>query len=58
VLGKPVRPLDGSSDREERATSTDRWLSRGLAVGGISLLVVGALAVVGVAVLWRPGRKR
>jgi hypothetical protein len=58
LLGKPVKPLDGSSDREERATSTDRWLSRGLAIGGIGLLSVGALAAVGVAVIWRPGRKR
>jgi len=29
-----------------------------LAIGGIGLLFVGALAVTGVAVLWRPGRKR
>ena len=58
LLGKPVRPLDGASDREERATSTDRRVTRGLAIGGIGLLFVGALAVTGVAVLWRPGRAR
>ena len=58
LLGQAKGPLDGSSDREERATSTDRWLSRGLVIGGIGLLSVGAVAVIGLAVLWRPGRTR
>ncbi len=56
VLGQPHDPLPGASDREERATGADRALSRGLAIGGIGLLVLGAVAVTGLVVLWRPGR--
>jgi hypothetical protein len=58
VLGKPRPPIPGASDREERATGADRTLTRGLAVAGIALLAVGAVAVAGLAVLWRPGRSR
>ena len=58
VLGTPRQPMAGASDREERATGTDRTITRGLAVGGIALLAVGAVAVAGLAVLWRPGRTR
>jgi hypothetical protein len=57
VLGLPREPLPGSSDREERATGTDRWLTRGLAIAGIAALFVTAVAVTGLAVLWRPGRR-
>ena len=58
VLGTPRQPMAGASDREERATGTDRTITRGLAIGGIALLAVGAVAVAGLAVLWRPGRTR
>jgi hypothetical protein len=58
VLGTPREPLPGASDREERATGTDRTLTRGLAIAGIAVLAVGAVAVAGLAVLWRPGRAR
>lgn len=58
VLGTPRQPLPGPSDREERATGTDRTLTRGLAIGGIALMAVGCVAVAGLAVLWRPGRTR
>jgi hypothetical protein len=57
VLGVPREPIPGSSDREERATGTDRILSRGLAIAGIAALFVTAVAVSGLAVLWRPGRR-
>jgi hypothetical protein len=57
-LGGAYDPLPGASDREERATDADRALSRALAIGGIGLLVLGAIAVAGLAVLWRPGRSR
>jgi hypothetical protein len=57
-LGRPHDPLPGASDREERATGADRVLSRGLAVGGIGLLFLGAVAVAGLVVLWRPRRSR
>jgi hypothetical protein len=56
VLGRPYEPIAGASDREERATGADRALTRGLAIGGIGLLFLGAVAVAGLAVLWRPGR--
>jgi hypothetical protein len=56
LLGNPRPPLAGASDREERSTNTDRIVSRGLAVVGIGGLCVVALAVIGVAVLWRAGR--
>jgi hypothetical protein len=58
ALGTPRQPLPGASDREERATGTDRTLTRGLAAAGIAVLAVGAIAVAGLAVLWRPGRRR
>ena len=58
VLGRPYDPVPGASDREEQATGADRVLTRGLAIGGIGLLALGAVAVVGLAVLWRPGRPR
>jgi hypothetical protein len=58
VLGPPRQPMAGASDREERATGTDRTITRGLAIGGIALLALGAVAVAGLAVLWRPGRAR
>ena len=57
VLGFPREPLPGSSDREERATWTDRRLTRGFAIAGIAALFVTAVAVAGLAVLWRPGRR-
>jgi hypothetical protein len=56
--GRPYDPLPGASDREERATGADRVLTRGLAIGGYGLLFLGAIAVAGLAVLWRPGRPR
>jgi hypothetical protein len=58
ALGTPREPLPGASDREERAEGADRTISRGLAIGGIVVLAVGAVAVAGLAVLWRPGRTR
>jgi hypothetical protein len=58
VLGTPRPPMPGASDREERATGADRTISRGLAIAGIVLLAVGAVAVAGLAVLCRPGRAR
>jgi hypothetical protein len=58
ALGSPRPPTPGASDREERAIGTDRTLTRGLAIGGIALLGLGAVAVAGLAVLWRPGRRR
>jgi hypothetical protein len=56
VLGQAYDPIPDASDREERATGADRALTRGLAIGGIGLLFLGAVAVAGLAVLWRPGR--
>jgi hypothetical protein len=56
MLGRPHDPIPGASDREERATGADRALTRGLAIGGIGLLFLAAVAVAGLAVLWRPGR--
>jgi len=56
LLRAPRPPLDGASDREERSTNTDRILTRGLAIAGIGALFVGALAVIGLGVLWRPRR--
>jgi len=58
VLGNPRPPLNGVSDREERSTNTDRIVTRGLAYAGIGAFCIGALAVVGLGVLWRPGRSR
>jgi hypothetical protein len=56
VLLDPRPPLAGVSDREERSTNTDRILTRGFAIAGIGALSIGALAVIGLGALWRPGR--
>ena len=56
-LGEGRPPLEGSSDREERAHRTDRTLTRWLgtaAVAATSLVVLGAA---GLALLWRSGRR-
>jgi hypothetical protein len=58
VLRNPRPPLPGESDREERSTNTDRILTRGFAIAGVGALFVGALAVIGLGVLWRPRRSR
>jgi hypothetical protein len=58
VLGNPRPPLAGASDREERSSNVDQILTRGFAIAGIGALFAGALVVIGVAVLWRPGRSR
>jgi len=58
VLRNPRPPLAGASDREERSTNMDQILTRGFAIAGIGALCAGALVVIGVAVLWRPGRAR
>ena len=58
LLRNPRAPLDGASDREERSTNTDRILTHGLAVAGIGALCVAALAVIGLGVIWRPGRSQ
>jgi hypothetical protein len=58
ALGKARPPLAGASDREERSTNTDRIVTQGLAIVGIGGLCAVAIAVIGIAVLWRPGRSR
>ena len=56
ILGIPRPPLSGASDREERSTNADRIISRGLAIVGIGGLCLVAVALIGVGLLWRPGR--
>lgn len=57
-LRNPRPPLAGASDREERSTNTDRILTHGFAIAGVGALFVGAIAVIGLGVLWRPRRSR
>jgi hypothetical protein len=58
MLRNPRPPLTGASDREERSANMDQILTRGFAIAGIGALCAGAVVVIGVAVLWRPGRSR
>ena len=58
ILGAGVEPRPGASDREEKATSTDEALTRGLVIAGLGVLGLLGLIAVGVAYLWRPGRGR
>jgi len=54
VLGRASQPLPGPSDRTERAETTDARLTRGLVIGGVGVLGLGALIGIGLAYLWRP----
>lgn len=56
TLGNARQPLSGASDREERSTNADRIVSRGLAIAGIGGLCLASIALIGVALIWRPGR--
>jgi hypothetical protein len=58
VLGEARAPLDGASDREEQSINADRAVTRGLIIGGMVLLIAGALVGIGLMVLWRPDRSR
>lgn len=57
ALGAGTEPRAGASDREERATGTDARLTRGLVIAGIGGLGLLALVGIGLAYLWRPGRR-
>lgn len=56
VLGAGQPPVAGPSDREERSVAADRQLSRVVLILGTSVLGLGVLGAVGLALLWRPGR--
>jgi hypothetical protein len=56
VLGRPGPPIEGRSDREEASTNTDRALSRGLRVVGLTGLGLAVVVGIGLALIWRPGR--
>ena len=57
LLGDGRPPTEGSSDREERAYRTDRTLTRWLGI--VAAVGTGGLvlAALGLALLWRPGRR-
>jgi hypothetical protein len=57
ALGSGGEPRPGASDREERATTTDERLTRGLVIAGVGGLGLLALVAIGLAYLWRPSRK-
>lgn len=57
ILGAGGEPRPGASDREEKATGADEALSRGLIIAGIGGLGLVALIGIGLAYLWRPGRR-
>jgi hypothetical protein len=56
-LGAGSDPRPGASDREERATGTDDRITRGLVIAGVGGLGLLALVGIGLAYLWRPGRR-
>jgi len=56
VLGTARPPQDGESDREERAVSADRAVSRGLKVFAFTALGLLGLTTVGLALAWRKPR--
>ena len=53
LLGPGRPPLEGRSDREERAMNADRTLSGVLRLGGLVGAAAVVLAGVGLALLWR-----
>lgn len=55
-LGRAGAPLPGASDRAERSASADARLTQGMVVVGLGALGLAALAGIGLAYLWRPGR--
>ena len=56
-LGPGRPPVPGRSDREEVAVHTDRVLTRWVGRAGIAALVVVVLGGVGLAFVWRTGRR-
>ena len=58
VLGAGQPPVEGRSDREEAAVTTDRVLTRWVGGVGVAALVVVVLGGVGLALVWGPGRLR
>ncbi len=57
ALGSAREPLPGPSDRAEKSVTTDRRVSRGLTWTGIGLGGLVVLAGVGLALVWRTGRR-
>ena len=57
-LGAGRPPLDGASDREEKAVAADARFTGLLKGAGWLALGLAAVSGVGLAVLWRPGRTR
>ena len=57
LLGRGRPPLEGSSDREERAHRTDRTLTRWLGTAAIATTGLLVLGAGGLALLWRSGRR-
>jgi len=53
VFGPPRPPLEGRSDREERATNTDQAISAALRVVGVAGLALLVVAGAGLGLLWR-----
>lgn len=53
ALGTGTPPEEGASMDVERAERTDRALTRGLIIGGVTLASLAALIAAGLAFLWR-----
>jgi hypothetical protein len=53
LLGNGYAPFSGSSEQVDRATRMDESVTRALTVGGITTLVLLALAGIGLSWLWR-----
>jgi len=55
LLGPGRAPMEGASDREEKALRTDASLDRWLTVAGFGVLGLSVLAGAAVALAWRRG---
>jgi hypothetical protein len=53
VLGPGQPPLQGASDRGEKAATTDAAITRGLIIGGVAVGILALAVGAALALLWR-----
>lgn len=55
ILGRGQLPIEGASDRDEKAAATDAAFTHVLVVSGVVVAALALVVVTGLLILWRPG---